>query len=71
MTRFHARAGGSAALVTLCGALALSSSAFGAVGGGANTPPANVLYPQVTSAAVTQPGANQGGAQPQVTACFN
>lgn len=71
MTRFHARAGGLAALVTLCGALALSSSAFGAVAGGANTPPANVLYPQVTSAAVTQPGANQGGAQPQVTACFS
>lgn len=66
-----ARRMGLAALGATVGVLGFSSSALGAVAGGANTPPASVAYPQVTSATVTQRGASLGATQPLVTACFN
>jgi len=71
MNRFPARGLGLAGLGAIIGVLGLSSSAFGAVAGGGNTPAASVLYPQVQTATVTQRGGNSGGGQPQVTVCFN
>ncbi len=71
MIRFPARGVGLAGLGAIIGVLGLSSSAFGAVAGGGNTPAASVLYPQIQTATVTQRGGNSGGGQPQVTACFN
>ncbi len=71
MIRFPARGLGLAGLGAIIGVLGLSSSAFGAVAGGGNTPAASVLYPQIQTATVTTRGGNSGGGQPQVTACFN